>query len=137
MPLGEHGGPPLSGPGAFWLPATGPRLVRMPPPWQGSRVISQQVRGVSLNARTCMPLRTRDLGLGYGRGQSVYSPEAPLPESMAQPTCVHTLMCLCTYICFVSEWQGSWNALFYDDTAVRAVLCQLACMRVCRSVTCG
>ena len=31
--------------------------------------------------------------MGYGWELSVYCPEAPLHQSMAQPTYVHTLMC--------------------------------------------
>ena len=69
----------------------------------GSRVISCQVCGLCLNSRTCTPLGR----MGYGWGLRLYCLWAPLPQSMAPATSVNTLMCLCTYFCFSSEWQRS------------------------------
>ena len=82
MPSEEHR--PLPGDlGAVGFLGTCQRLVGRPLPWQGSRVQLGHVRGLCLNPRTCMSLMRWDLGMGHGRGLSVYCPEAHLPESMA------------------------------------------------------
>ena len=75
--------PPDAGPGAGWLPRTRRRLVGMPLTWQDSRVKSGQVCGLCLNPRTCMPVRSWDLGMGYGWELDVYCPETPLSQSIA------------------------------------------------------
>ena len=41
--------------------------------------------------------------MGYALGLSIYCPKAPLPQSMAYPTYVNTLMSFSRYVCFVSE----------------------------------
>ena len=137
LPSGEHGEAPSVDPAAHWLTGNCPWLVKSLLPRQGFRVNSGLVRGLCLNPRTCVPLTRWDLGSGYGLGLSVYCAELPLPQATAQPNCVHALMCFFIYICFVTEWQGSWNALIYEDTLVSAVLCLSACLRVRRSMTRG
>ena len=79
--------------GVCWLLETHRWLVKRPLLWQGSRVQLGRVCGFCLNPRTRMPLRRWDLGMGYGGELSVYCPEAPLSQFLAERTCVHTLMC--------------------------------------------
>ena len=42
--------------------------------------------------------------MGYGWRLSIYCPEVVLPQSMAYPTCVHTLVCFVvrTFVSFQS-----------------------------------
>ena len=75
--------PLLVGIGAYWPHGTRPWLVGTLLPWQGATVIFGQICGLCLSPRICKPLRSWDLGSGYGLGPSVYCPEALLPQSLA------------------------------------------------------
>ena len=44
--------------------------------------------------------------MGYGWGLGVYYSEAPLTKSMAQLTCVHTLMCFGYILLFCFRIAG-------------------------------
>ena len=67
-----------------------------------------QICGLCLSPRFCLPLGRYDLEWGHGLELSISCPEALLPQSVAPSTsCIHTLMCLCTYLCLDAEWQRS------------------------------
>ena len=79
----NHGQPLHMSQEAHWLLGTRLWIVGALPPWQGSRVKSQQVGGLFLYSRTCVPQGKLDVGMEYDMGLSVEYPEAPLPESLA------------------------------------------------------
>ena len=83
--------------GGLWLPGRRPWLVERPLPWQGSRVQFRQACGLCLHPRTCMSLRNLDL---LGWGLCVYCLKATLPQFIAYPTYVHTLMWLLYILMF-------------------------------------
>ena len=69
-----------------------------------------------------------------GWGLIVCCPEAPLLQSMAQPTCVHTLMCALYARLFCFRVARILEALSDEDSPLSAVLCLPAWLRVCHSV---
>ena len=94
----EHWKSLLVGLGAYWLWQRCPWLVDTSLPWQGYGVNSRWVRGLCLNPRTCVPLSSWDQGLGYVLELRFHCPKASLPHSMAQPTCVHTCVCVHMFV---------------------------------------
>ena len=83
-------------PRGHWLPETHQWVVALPLPWHSSTVNSWQVWGMCLNLRTCLPLMKWHPRLGCSLGRIVSGHETPSSHSMAEPTCVHTLMYLRT-----------------------------------------
>ena len=127
LPSEEQRDPLWVDPGAFWLLRTRPWLTGRSLSWQGSRVQFERGCWLCFNPGTRMPLTRSDLGKGFVWGLSVYCPEAPLPQSMAEPTYVHTLMCFFIYLCFAPDWQRSEKAWSHEDAHVSAVLSLPAC----------